>query len=83
MQCSLGDQGIVVVLAEHLRALQRADDEGNGLQLSAALRDAVLVHGESLYIEVIGEVFESALVRYLSGQEEETESYRRRLDRGC
>ena len=73
MEGRLRDQRVVVVLAEHARTLQRADDERDRLQLRAALRDAVLVDRERLHVEVVREVLEPALVCNLRGEKEETE----------
>ena len=79
VQGRLGDERIVVVLAEYPCALQGADDEGDRLQLCTAFRYALLVHAERVNVHVVREVLEPALVRDLSGEEEESESDRRRI----
>lgn len=50
MERRLGDQRVVVIRAEHARALERADDERDCLELGAALGDVVLVDGERLHV---------------------------------
>lgn len=65
----LRNQGIVVVLAKHLRALQRANNKRNCLQLRAALGNAVFVHRKRLNVQVIREVLEAAFIGDLRGEE--------------
>lgn len=82
MQGRLGNERIVVVFTEHPCALQGADDERDRLQLRAALRYAFLVHAECVNVHVVREVLEPALVRNLSGEQEESESNRRSVHGG-
>ena len=78
MQRRLRDQRVVVVEPEDARVRQRADDEGDRLQLRARLVDALLVDSERLHVEVVREVFEAALICNLRSEKEEAER-----DGGC
>jgi len=70
VQRSLGDQHIIVLLAEDLSPLERTNDKGDSLKLRPALGDIVLIDGKGLYIELIGELFESAFIGDLRSKEE-------------
>jgi len=82
MQSGFGDEGIEIIHVKHFSACQSADDERNGLELRARLRDTVFVHTECLHVEVICEVFETTFISNLGGQEEQSESDIGRIDGG-
>ncbi len=75
VQRRLRDESIIIIFTEDLRALERADDQGDSLELRTTLRYAVLVYREGLHVKVVREVLEPALVRYLSGKEGQAEGY--------
>jgi hypothetical protein len=83
MQRRLRDQRIIIIHPKHLGALQSLDNERDRLQLRTALGDVVFVYCERLDVEIVGEVFESAFVGDLGGEEEETEGDCRRFDLGA
>lgn len=68
MQCSFGNQSIEIIRAEHFGSLECANDEGYSLELGATLRNALFINCESLYIQIVCQVLESALVRNLGGK---------------
>lgn len=70
MQRGLGNQYIIVLLAEDLSPLKRINDKGDGLELRPALGDIVLVHSKGLYVELVRELFESAFIGDLCSKEE-------------
>jgi len=70
MQCGLGNQHIIVLLAENFGSLERIYDKGDSLELRPALGDIVLVHGKGLYVELVRELFESTFIGDLCGKEE-------------
>ena len=70
MQRGLGNQHIIVLLAEDLGPLERINDKGDSLELRSALGDVVLVYGKGLHVELVRELFESALIGDLCGEEE-------------
>ena len=82
VQRCLRDQRVVIVLAEDLRALERAHEEHDRLQLRTRVRYAILIHSEGLHIENIGEVFETTFVGDLGGEEEESQHDGRSFDLG-
>ena len=77
------DQRVVVVLAEDLRALERAHEEHDRLQLRTRVRYAVLIHSEGLHIVIVGEVFKTAFVGDLDGEEEKLQYDGRSYDLGA
>lgn len=78
MQCSLGDQRIVIVYPEHLSTGQRSDDKGDCLKLCSGLRYAVFVDTKRLNIKIVRKIFETTFVSDLGREEEEAEG-----DCGC
>ena len=68
---ALGDEGVVVVAGEAARAVQGAGDAAHGLVLGAGVGDALLVDGEGLGEEFVGDLFGGGLVGDLAGGEEE------------
>lgn len=69
MKRSLCDECIVVIGAEDPCALEGPDDRRDRTKLRPALRDALFVHGERLYVVLIRPLLEATLVGYLSGKE--------------
>ena len=74
MQRRLSDQRVVVLLAKAPRHLQGAGDGADGLELCSRIADAVLVDGERLGEEFVGEFFEAALVGDLAARDKEAEA---------
>lgn len=83
VQGRLGDQRIVVLHSEDPGTSERADDEGDGLQLCSALGDVILVRRERLHVEVVRQVLEAALVGDLSGEKEKPQTDVRSFDIGA
>lgn len=74
VQRGFGDERVVVLLAEGPRAVQRASDAADGLELRARVADALLVDGKGLREELVRNFLEARLVRDLAGGEEEAEA---------
>ena len=70
VQRRLGNQYIIVLFAEDLSPLERINDKGDSLELRPTLGDIVLVHGKSLHVELVRELFESAFIGDLCSKEE-------------
>ena len=74
MERGLGDEGIIVLLAEPPRAMQRASDDADGLELGAGVGNGFFVDGEGLGEEFVGDFFEGGLVGDLAAGDEEAEA---------
>lgn len=74
MQSGLRDERVIIIDPEHLRALQSADDERDGLQLCPRFRYRLFVYSEGFDVEIVGKIFKPAFVGDLGGEKEETKS---------
>lgn len=62
MQRALGDEGIVVLLAEVARLVEGAGNDADSLELGAGVANRLLVDGESLRKKLVADLLEAVLV---------------------
>lgn len=74
VQCSLGDEGIVVLLGKSPGAMECARDNTYGLELGTRIANRVLVDGECLSEELIAVLFECCLICYFATHHKQPQS---------
>ena len=74
MQRSLRDEGIVIIAPKYPTRLQATYNSHDSLQLRAGFTDALFIYDECLHKELVGELFELALIRYGCCEQKEAEA---------
>lgn len=80
MQGRLSDERVVVVGPKHPRGLERADDDGDRLELRPALRDGLLIDDKCLDVKFVRELLEAGVIGNLGGEQEQPQTRLGRLD---